>query len=599
MAFLALSLLLPAAVVAAIVVAIARRRSQGGAAAGGEPMAVSVRRLYFYLVALVGLLVGVGGVYYIVQFALDGVFGDLVIASSREPLAIGLSLAIVGLAVWGFHWRHIQRSQSRPEEARALLRSLYVYLVLAIAGTFLLVVGYEIVRWLLGIGGDSEFSASSWSFAIVWGAVWAYHWRVGAAGPESPPALAIRRFYVYGAAAVGLIVGASGLGMSVFAVLDAGYQAAFGTGELLSLGGRLWGEELISGLALAVTGSGAWGAHWLRFGAGGSDSALRGAYVYAAALLGGYLVGMIAAAAIAILLLGWWIGDVPDTAAEHFSTMPNWIATLAMGSAIWLYHRAVLRGDSDESPLGAISRVRVYTYPLAGFGLAALALAVGIAANQLVESLLRSDEGILVGAGSGLNASAESIALALVGMPVFLGYWRLAQRRAGQSGGAEQSALARKIFVFSVLGATALALIGSLSYLLYTLLSNVLAGEFGIEFLYQGRSAIGTIAATLPFLLYFWIIHRRDREREPVRVSVERRAVAVLSGPGGEGVVADLERALGYRVEAFAWADSEGPARVLDQVQIRDLAERVSGAAGSRVLVTLDSSGARVLSYDP
>ena len=561
-------------------------------------MAVSVRRFYFYLVALVGLLVGVGGVYYIVQFALEGVFGDLVIASSREPLAIGLSLAIVGLAVWGFHWRHIQRSQSRPAEARALLRGLYVYLVLAIAGIFLLIVGYEIVRWLLELGDGAPFSASSWSFAIVWGAVWAYHWRVGSAGPQTSSALAIRRFYVYGAAAVGLVIGATGLGMSVFVVLDAGYRAAFGGAELLSPGERLWGETMISGLALAFTGAVAWATHWLRFGAGGAASALRQAYVYAAALLGGYLVGMIATIAIAMLLTGWWIGDVTGAAAEHFSTLPNWIATLAAGLAIWFYHRAVLRRQTGDSPLQAHSQARVYTYPLAGFGLVTLALAAGIAATQLVEALLRPDAGILAGAGSGLNAIAESVALAVVGVPVFLGYWRLAQQRAAVPGGAEQSALARKIFVFGVLGATALALIGSLSYMLYTLLSDVLAGRFGSEFLYQGRNAIGTIAATLPFLLYFWSIHRRDREREPVRVTVERRSVAVLSGPGGGAVVAELERALGYGVETFAWAESEGPVEPLDPNQVRDLTERISGATGSRVLVTLDSSGARVLSYD-
>ena len=73
--------------------------------------------------------------------------------------------------------------------------------------------------------------------------------------------------------------------------------------------------------------------------------------------------------------------------------------------------------------------------------------------------------------------------------------------------------------------------------------------------------------------------------------------MTVLSGPGAEEIIADIERTLGYRVETFAWAEAEGAAGTMEPEQLRELAERVSGAGGSRVLITLDSSGARVLSY--
>ena len=592
-----LVLLSPLVIAVAIAFAITRRRA-AGAGTPGEPIAVSVRRFYFYLAALIGLLVGAGGVYYIVGFALEGLFGDLVIAASREPLAIGISLTVVGLAVWGIHWRHIQRSLDRPAEAQALLRSLYVYLVLAIAGGFLLVVGFEIVRWLLEVGRGDDFDPSSWSFAIVWGAVWVYHWHVGAAAPTAGPGIAVRRLYVYGSAAVTLIVGATGAGMAVFAVLNAGYEAAFGPGELLSTDPRLWNETMVSGLALALTGGTAWGTHFLHFGAGSGTSALRQAYVYAAALLGGYMLSMIAVVALGAMLLTWFIGDPAQETASHFAATPNWFATLVVGLGVWSYHRAILLREVDQSPLGAVSGSRVYTYSVAGFGLAALSAAIGIATAHLAESLLRSDEGILVGAGSQLDPLATSFALALVGTPVFLGFWRLAQQRAALPGGEEQSAVARKVFIFGVLGAAALVLTGSLSFLLYALLSDVLAGVFGIEFLYEGRGAVGATAATLPFLLYFWQINRGDREIEPARAKPRRRSVAVLSGPGADAVIADIERTLGYRVETFAWAEAEGAVGAVEPDQLRDLAERVSAARGSRVLVTLDSNGARVLSYD-
>ena len=592
-----LVLLSPVAIVAAIVYGLSRRRAGSGAPAG-EPMAVSVRRLYFYLAALVGLLVGAGGVYYIVQFVLEGLFGELVIAASREPLAIGISLAVVGLAVWGIHWRHIQRSQGRAEEARALLRSIYVYLVLAIAGGFALVVGYEIVRWILQTGQGGEFDPSAWSFAVVWGAVWAYHWQVGRGAASTASGVAVSRLYVYGASAVALIVGATGIGMVVFVVLDAGYQAAFGAGELVAPGDRIWDETMISGLALAVAGGAAWSLHFLGFGAGESASMLRQAYVYAAALLGGFALAMIAVIAVATLLFVWLIGAPAPDSAFHFERVPNWIATLVIGAAIWYYHRALLQREAEHSPLSPVSGSRVYSYSLAGFGLVAVSVGIGIATANLTESLLRSDDGILVGAGSQLDPIATSLALALVGTPVFLGYWRLAQQRAGKPGGAEQSALARKVLVYSVLGAAALALTASLSFLLYALLSDVLEGVFSLGFLYEGRGAVGATAATLPFLLYFWSINRRDRILEPARPKPVRRSVAVLAGPGGEEAVAAIERALGYRVEAFAWAEPEGEVGTIEPDQLQALAEQVARASGSRVLIMLDSTGARVLSYD-
>ncbi len=601
LAVLALLFLLSlVAVVVAIVYGVSRWRRAGAAADSGEPLAVSVRRFYFYFVSLTGLLVGAGGLFFIVEFALEGVFGELVLSASREPLAIGLSLAVVGLAGWGFHWRHIQKSlKAGRAEAQALLRSLYTYLLLAIAGGVLLVTGFEILRWLLELNRGEAFDASPWSFAVIWGPIWAYHWRTGAAGVRTDGAIAVRRVYIYGACAVALAVGGTGIGMAVFVVLRQGYEAVFGDPALAEVGSGLWGETMVSGLALAISGAVGWWAHFRRFGAGAPDSALRQAYVFAAALLGGYLVAIVAAIAVVRLVLIWLIGVPQDPALIHFGSFPNWIAALAVGVAVWAYHRAVLGRESGTSPLGPISSMRVYTYFLAVLGLVILAAAVSIAVSHLAANVLEAHEGILTGAGTQRNSIAMAISLAAVGAPVWLYNWRSAQTRAGIDGGQERSALARRIFVFVVLGAGALVLIGSLSYLLYALLSDWLEGQFGFAFFYEGRHALGAIAASLPFVLYYWSIHRQDRASEPARERVVRRSVAVLSGPGGVQFIADLEQALGYRVEAFDWADSEGPVQSMDPGQVQATAVGVSAAPGSKVLITLDGNGARILSYDP
>ena len=598
--FALLSLLSAVVIVVAIVYGVSRWRRAGAAADTGEPIAVSVRRFYFYSVSLTGLLVGASGLIFIVHFALEVIFGALVIAASRDPLAIGLSLAVVGLAVWGFHWRHIQQSlQARKSEAQALLRSFYVYLILAIAGVILLTAGYSILRWLLAFDRGEVFDAGPLAFAIIWGPIWAYHWRTGSFGAPKGAAVAVRRIYIYGACAVALAMGATGIGMAIFVVLRSGYAAVFGDPAIAQAESALWGETMVTGLALAISGAVAWWAHFRRFGAGAPDSTLRQAYLFAAALLGGYLVAIVAAIAVIRLILIWLIGVPQNPALIHFEPLPNWIATLAIGIAVWAYHHAVLRRESGASPLGPISNDRIYTYVLAVFGLAILAGAVSIAVSHLAASLLEVHEGVVSGAGSQRNLIATAISLAAVGTPVWLRSWRMAQMRAGTDGGRERSALTRRIFVFIVLGAGALVLIGSLSFLLYALLSDWLEGEFGFAFLYQGRYALGAIAATLPLVLYYWNIHRQDRASEPVKERAVRRTVAVLSGPGGDQFIADLEQTLGYRVEAFDWIDSEGPIQSMDAGQVTAVAAGVSAAPGSKVLVTLDVNGARILSYDP
>ena len=597
--FALLALLSPVAIVVAIVYGVNRWRRAGAAADSSEPIAVSVRRFYFYFVSLTGLVVGASGLFFIVHFVLELIFGALVMAASRDPLAIGLSLAVVGLAVWGFHWRHIQQSlQARKSEAQALLRSFYIYLILAIAGVILLTTGYAILRWLLASYRGDVFDAAPLAFAAIWGPIWAYHWKVGSVSAPTDAALAVRRVYIYSACAVALAMGATGIGMAIFVVLRAGYLAVFGDPALAQVGSGLWNETMVTGLALAISGAVAWWTHFRRFGAGAPDSVLRQAYIFAATLLGGYLVAIVAAIAAIRLILIWLVGVPPNPALIHFDSLPNWIATLAVGIAVWAYHRAVMRRDSRASPLGPVSSLRIYTYTLAVFGLAVLAGAVSIAVTHLAASLLEVHEGILTGAGSQRNSIATAISLAVVGTPVWLCYWRAAQLRAGANGDQERSALARKIFVFAVLGTGALVLISSLSYLLYALLSDWLEGEFGIAFLYQGRYALGAIAASLPFVLYYWSILRQDRASEPVKERAVHRTVAVLSGPGGERFIADLEQALGYRVEAFDWIDSEGPVQSFDPGRVQEIAVGVSAAPGSKVLITLDVNGARILSYD-
>ena len=101
--------LFPIAIIGAIVYAIVQWRRRQAPLEPVDPGIGTVRRLYFYAVSFVALMVAANGLVQIERYVLEGLFGGDVLSPSRSGLAIGISLAIVGLPIWGFHWRMVQR----------------------------------------------------------------------------------------------------------------------------------------------------------------------------------------------------------------------------------------------------------------------------------------------------------------------------------------------------------------------------------------------------------------------------------------------------------------------------------------------------------
>ena len=594
-------ILIPLGVLAGVIYLVVRwLRARSGIEREGSGVG-TVRQVYSYVVALVALIVGVNGLVQIERFALDALFGGQVLVPSRSGLAIGISLTVVGFAVWYAHWRFIQNSLSQaPGERRALVRKLYVYAALAIAGGFLLAASTDILGWLLGFGEFSEFSALSWSFLTIWAAVWVYHWQLEAReGQPTAAALSLRRLYLYGASVVTLVMAASGSGSVIERILRNGYDVAFAAAALDSSRAALWSQEMTSSLALVIVGGIGWYFHYLRFGAGQAESALKQLYLFASALLGGFALVLGSVAVILFGILVWLIGAPAASASAHFSFLPGAIAALSVGIAIWAYHRAKLRQEAPDSPLGPVSTERIYSYLAAAFGLLALAIGAGAAASNLTAILFEEGE-VLVGANYWRNQIASSITLVAVGLVTWGFYWSLAQGRALATGADERLALSRRLFVFAALGSAALALIGSLSYLLFVVLRDLLEAELELAVLYESRYAVGTIAIALPVVAYYWFIHRQDREFEPPP-QVDQpvpKAVTALIAPGGEPIVKALEQVLGYKVAGQRWVDSQGPAQFPGEDDLEEIAARITTAEGSSVLVALDAAGFQVMSYD-
>lgn len=155
----------------------------------GQPQA-GVRRLYWYLIAGIGLmalLVGIGGdisVFIRSLFGQDELFMKNFLL---EQLAWFTATLIAGLALWLIPWRNIQAecAGSEPEAAQARqswARKIYLYFYLLLATLTFLGAGVYILSQLvlLVIGGrTSRTLASDMAHAIAFTlmaiAVWSYH----------------------------------------------------------------------------------------------------------------------------------------------------------------------------------------------------------------------------------------------------------------------------------------------------------------------------------------------------------------------------------------------------------------------------------------
>lgn len=132
---------------------------QDAALAGEAARQAVVRRIYYYLVAGVGLmatLVGLGGdISTLIRTLTGESFGDTL----REQLAWFTSALIAGLPVWILPWRRVQIAASDPGEAgmderRSVVRRIYLYFYVFVATMTILAglvyIAYRLISVLLG-----------------------------------------------------------------------------------------------------------------------------------------------------------------------------------------------------------------------------------------------------------------------------------------------------------------------------------------------------------------------------------------------------------------------------------------------------------------
>ena len=583
-------LLVLVAVVGGAVYGATKLAHRGRGPSAPDPGIGTARRLYLYGVSLAALFTGALGLVFVVSFVLEAIFAGGQVVASTTGQAVGLSMTVVGLPLWWVHWRLIEGHVSRlPVETRSIVRKLYVYVVLAMGVGF---VGEGAVSALEFVVRVEEFDGRPWAAAVVWAAVWAFHWRrESSEGQPTAETVAIRRVYVYATAASALLTAALGVGWAAHVVLREAYGAlALPPAAAFSDAAH---EPVRQALVLLLVGGAVWAAHWLWFARDDGESALRQVYVYVLAQLVPFVTVFVIAIFIVDRVLVWAAGAGDAGTADHFRSLPGAFAVLLVAGGVLGYHRAAAREQQPGTPSEAHGG---YLYALAGVGLLTLAFSITMLVDTGFEFALERETAVSTRHLLG-QSLALVLAIGLMGGPLWGYCWRRLQRSV-QADPEERAARPRRFYLTGAQGVGMIALIGGLSVVVYALIKGVLAVDLG-DFFDDARPGVVVLAPVGVFLPYHWLVYREDRRLagpdEPAR---KKKSVTVLAGPDGWEFVSELEGALGYAVTPLEWVDGDARTPRLSDDEIAELARRIGDLIGSRVLVVPDNGSVRLLSHE-
>jgi hypothetical protein len=539
----------------------------------------TIRRLYFYLVALVSLIAALAGVDSLLQQLSNAWLGEPALgtlydsAFTRQVIARSGGVLLVATPIFLLHWGYMQRRLAEPGERGAALRKFFLYVASAVAVGYVLVRSYNLLSELARLAFGAPLSASDlwpsawlhWLLMVVAaGALYLYLHRVlvddGDYGHEKGLAGSWRRLYQALAGLLGLALLIQGSADSLSAVWRGLSDLA--AGQLVTAGG-LWRYQLGDGIALTLLGAVLARVNWRRWLAitevfpAEATSILRRCYLYLA-VVGSALATLIPLANLLYEVLLVLFGSPSATWSGLTDRLIDSLPYLPAGLTSWVWHWQVLRQEAvrfGESHEGATVR-RLYYYAVSATGLTLLWFG---AVNILQAGL---DWLLVVGPREGhfwAEPLATGLSLLAVGAPIWLVHWRTAQlqaRRQNAQGLEERASLPRRIYLYGVALVGALLILFYLAQVVHRLLLLLLgdpdAGLFS-------STTVADLARSL-IAAVLWVVHvlairedTRQGTQEPAQVlpvEVDQRAVLRQR-------IEQLERELAAAREALAKLPSE------------------------------------------
>jgi hypothetical protein len=501
----------------------------------------TIRRLYFYLVTLISLELVIWGIIALGRTIVDNLPGG----GTGNLLAGGLSLVLVGVPIFLIHWRVVQRDALKDEEERGnRLRALYLYgarigILIPVVQNVLAIIS-RLLLSLFGLNPNQAFIGSGQTvadnlIAIVINLIaWAYIERIlrsdlNANLPSSTMG-EVRRLYRYVWVLYGLGLAVTGVDLILRFIFYLP-QGEIGSNTIL----------LANGLALTIVGTSVWIYTWQAVQnalsqPGEQLSMLRLTVLYLLALFSA-ITSLGAAGAVLAAIIRLILG-ISQSFATFLESNNTSLALLIPVLVLWGYYGGQLKKDifSQPEPLRRTSLQRLYYYVLSLIGTAATFYGFWRLVSTLVNIAFNN-----TGLGDVVQAEfASALAALATGLPLWLATWPNLQEEAVQfndSGDHARRSIVRKSYLYFVLFATVVGVMGSAGALLYLVFNNLLGNpsqNFWLDF---------TQRLQLLILVFVWLSYhlttlRHDGQHAQQALSERHASFPALVIQTGEGTFA-------------------------------------------------------------
>ena len=572
-------------------------RSKGTLHSGSGVEGMSIaRHVWLYLITLIALGIFAAGLGQLLALLFDVTIKGSYLTQvgeatfSQQQLSLGLAMMVIGGPLWFFFWRAIQRRvKGNQEEIGAVMRKIFVNLILLVSALTAIIAASDFLRWLLSGVPAAEFSPGGLATAIVASIIWFYHQRVSESeGHPSSAAKTLRRWYVYILAGFGLVW----LVVGVVQLINSAVVNLPAWGNSLAQG-QFWNNTTQFSIAQILLGGLTWYLHWFRMARDDADSTLRQVYFYLLTISGGAITALVAATILLFKFFLWIFGGAPVSVSPHFQFLGWAVPTILVGVAIWGYHIRLAQEEASKIREKRQSAQRIYLYLMSFLGLGTLATGLSI----LFGILLDTGTSLTATTGWWRNQLALALSLLLVGAPFWLYYWNGILKRVQTGGIEEWRALSRRIFLYVIIGASIIMLAADLVNIVYQLLSGILQGNFGANFLHNSKWSLQTLIVAALLLWYHWQLLRID-QRRGAEVVVLRKSVILLADDRSGELTSRLENKLGFKIHTLYQVGQTGSdLNVLPDEEIDRLAKEILSAPSNNVILVMLGGKVTILPY--
>jgi hypothetical protein len=508
----------------------------------------TVRRLYFYAVALISLEVVLWGIIGLLRSILDA--KNLV--DNAQALAQALSLILVGVPIFLFHWLWAQRvSAKEDEEKTASLRAVFLYGILL--GTLIPAVQNFLAlinRIFLSsahlyteraIVGGSQSILDNIIALLINLLIASYFWNVlrkeWLALPDPENFSELRRLYRFIWMLYGLL-------MVIY-----GTQQALNFAFTLSSNvlGEIRSETVVNAIALLVIGTPIWFFSWRILqnaltDSAEKESALRLGLLYLLSLSGVVIV-LTAGGNLLYVLFNRLFG-VSMPLNELLIKIGNPISLAVPFGMTWAYYGNWLNqqiGFEEQAPRRD-GKKRIYFYILSVIGLVASFVGMALLFSYIIDVGLGNTYLSTSGSHEPLCGALATLA---VGLPLWLLAWRPMQDQAlaeGDSGDHARRSIVRKTYLYLALFAGVIGGMISSVTLVFTLINTALGGNTS-NFSNSILNSLQLLVLFVVLLVYHFSALRKDGLARADVLEAKQEQFDVLVFDNGDGKFGESTRA--------------------------------------------------------